>query len=185
MTKPFLNKPMELELTQEMTKLVQQAEQGDTTVLPALRKLLTEKPQLWVMYGDLAAWAERSWLDLIAGPNLVLRESLERKLQQLREELGEPSASPLDDLLVRRAVSCWLEVHYADVHLAQLHHQNANATQLRVVERFLTSSHHRYLSAIRQLAQVRKLLRPALSPLDLATTTIHETRPSSRQRRVS
>ena len=119
--------------------------------------------------------------DLIAGPNDVLRESLVRKLAALREELGEPDASPLDQLLVSRVVTTWLQTTYADAHFAQLRQQQAPAAQLRVVERFLTGSNSRYLSAIRALAQLRKLMRPVPSPIQIATRLDSRTRSDPRR----
>jgi hypothetical protein len=171
--------------TPEMQQLIERAESGDQTAQEPLRRLLNDVPELWEHYGDLAAWAERSWLDLVADNNLLLRTSLEQKLAALREELDDPDDQPVVKLLVRRVVTSWLQVSYGDAHLAQLRQAKAPETQLRVVERFLDRSHARYLSAIRQMANVRKLLRPALSPLDLATATVKETVPFPRLRRTS
>jgi hypothetical protein len=52
-----------------------------------------------------------------------------------------------------------------------------NPSLVKVAERFQDRAQHRYLAAIRQLSTVRKLLRPALSPLDLATRPVSETVP--------
>lgn len=156
-------------LTAEMRGLVERAEKGDLTALEPLRRLLSEMPALWRHYGDLAAWAERSWTDLISGNNLVLKESLRLKLADLRNDLGHAGASPLERLLIERATATWLSVSYGEVHLAQLRHRNAPATQLGVIERFLDRAHHRHLSSLKQLAQVRKLLTPAKSPIEIAT----------------
>src|SRR5262249_36932019 len=46
----------------------------------------------------------------------------------------------------------------------------------------LDSAHRRYLYAIKQLAIVRKLLTPAVSPLRLAGVTVHELSPAVRKR---
>ncbi|MBL8796763.1 MAG: hypothetical protein JNM56_22880 [Planctomycetia bacterium] len=161
--------PEVLALTSEMKCLVERAEQGDQTALEPLRKLLADMPALWRHYGDLAAWAERAWLDLVSGHNLCLRESLVRQLQQLRDDLGLTTSSPLEKLLIQRVSSSWLMANYADAHLAQLRAASAGATQIRVVENFGVKAHNRYLAAIRQLAQVRKLLTPTKSPIEIAT----------------
>src|SRR5438445_399880 len=107
-------------LTDELREVVQRAEQGDRSALPALRKFLDEHPAVWRQCGDLAAVAERAWLDLACGTNLALRESVMRRLEQLRAELGRETASPLEPLLVDRVVSCWLQAHHADIYFAQL-----------------------------------------------------------------
>lgn len=170
-------KTQNLTLTAEMQTLIQRAEQGDRTALEPLRELLTQRPELWAMYGDMSRWAQTSWLDLVSGTNLCLRESVELKLQQLRDELGEADAAPLEKLLIQRVSISWLMVHYSDARSAQLRAANAGAAQVRVVEDFSQKAHHRYLSAIRQLAQVRKLLTPPRSPIEIASR-LTERRPA-------
>src|SRR5262249_32702620 len=106
-------------LTPEIQVLVTRAEQGDVSVLPKLKHLLKNTPELWQAYGDLAAMALNSWLNMVCGANLCLRESIQCKLDALYEEWGYSSASPLERLLIERLGACWLQVHYADVHYAQ------------------------------------------------------------------
>jgi len=170
--------PEVIALTSEMKALVERAEKGDQTALEPLRRLLSDVPALWRHYGDLSAWAERSWIDLIAGNNLALKESLRLKLIDLRNDLGYAPASPLERLMIERAAATWLSVSYGEVHLAQLRQQHAPAPQLNVVERFLGRAHHRHLSALKQLAQVRKLLTPPKSPIVIATR-LGERRPAA------
>ena len=64
---------------QDMARLVERATKGDATVLPKLRRLLDESPELWRGYGDLALQARSSWIQLAAGQNLLLDECLTRK----------------------------------------------------------------------------------------------------------
>src|SRR5262245_48668463 len=75
---------------EELRGLVERAREGDSTALPAVQRALDENPHLWQAYGDLAALAEESWRLLIAGKDLVLFESLGRKLAALRAELLGP-----------------------------------------------------------------------------------------------
>src|SRR4051812_21781185 len=76
--------------SEELRRVLERAEQGDHSVLPALRKLLDANPQAWQSWGDLAMQAEAAWVSLAAGPNLVLKESLTRKLAALRAYLSRP-----------------------------------------------------------------------------------------------
>ena len=80
----------------ELARLLQRAEAGDRSVLPQLRQVLDSDDHLWRSYGDLAAHAEASLAMLAAGPNLLLAESLKRKLAELKAELGGESPSPLE-----------------------------------------------------------------------------------------
>src|SRR4051794_36738638 len=99
----------------DLSELAERARQGDASVLPALRQALEADPSLWETYGDLAVQAQAAWLDLLAGKNLLLSEAVQQKLGALRAELGGPSPSPLERLLVERVVACWLQLHYADI----------------------------------------------------------------------
>ena len=99
-----------------LRELVSRAKSGDRTVLPQLRVYLDDHPEIWTEVGDLAlhAQAQESWLQLIAGPDLVMEESMRRKMDEMRGELGIEAASNIEKLLIERVVACWLQVHYAD-----------------------------------------------------------------------
>jgi hypothetical protein len=160
----------------ELARLLKRAEQGDRSVLPELRKALNTNADLWHHYGDLAAQAEASLILLAAGKNLLLAESLQRKLKALKDELGGESPSPLDRLLVERVTATWLQVSYFDGLAAQ----SAAATEarLKLIIKAQDAAHRRHLTAVKTLATVRKLLKPALSPVDLALRPIPESRPA-------
>jgi hypothetical protein len=147
---------------------VQRAREGDRTVLAELRRLLDQNPRLWQCHGDLAQQAEEAWLRLAAGQDLFLHESLCRKLRDLREELAGPDPSPLEKLLVGRVVACWLQVYYADAVYAQTKDPTVPPATLRELQWRQEAAERRFQAAVKQLAVVRKLLRPAPSPLDLA-----------------
>jgi hypothetical protein len=146
---------------------LKRAQAGDLAVLPALCQVLADNPQLWKGYGDLAAQAEGALIRLAAGSNLLLSESLIRKLAALKEELGGESPSPLERLLIERVTACWLQVAYYDTLLAQA--RESSPARLKMLQGLQDAAHRRHLSAIKTLATVRKLLRPPLSPVDVAT----------------
>jgi len=157
-----------------LAELVQRAQQGDLSVLPLLRDALVADPAVWQQYGDLAAQAQEAWLQLLAGTDHLLAESVRLKLGALRHELGAEGASPLEKLLIERIVACWLQTHYADALYAQARGPQSTASVRQELMKRQESSQRRYLAAIKQLALVRKLLRPALSPLQLALGTVSE-----------
>jgi hypothetical protein len=112
------NEPGEAE-QDELAQLLKRAEAGDRSVLPQLQRALDGNAALWRGYGDLAAHAEASLAMLAAGPNLLLAESLKRKLAELKAELGGASPSPLEKLLVERVTATWLQTNYHDSLVAQ------------------------------------------------------------------
>src|SRR5262249_31399952 len=77
--------------------------------------------------------------------------------------------SPLESLLIERIGLCWLAVHHAELDAASALKKDQGASSLSLyAQKRLDSCHRRYLLAIRQLATVRKLLRPQRSCADLA-----------------
>jgi hypothetical protein len=63
-----------------------------------LRQVLDAHPEFWQRFGDLALQAQTAWLQLISGKDLLLRESLVRKPDQLKAELAGTDPSPLEKL---------------------------------------------------------------------------------------
>ena len=82
-------------------------------------------------------------------------------LDAMGQELSGPEPSPLERLLVERIVMCWLHLYYAEA----IYIQSMSELTLRQAEfhqKRITLAHNRYLSAIRTLAQVRRLGVPAV-----------------------
>jgi hypothetical protein len=169
--------PKQDEVLERLQRLVERAEGGDESVMPELRVALDTNPWCWQRYGDLAQQSMAAWLQLIAGPNLLLQESTRRKAEQLKAELAGPEPSPLERLLIERIVACWLQTNFADASYAQLK-GDSPALHTAALRR-QNSAQQRYLQAVKALATVRKLLRPGLSPVDLAMRPVPE-RPAGR-----
>ena len=146
---------------QEVVALVRRAEKGDRAALLALRQMYDAAPALWRGIGDRASTAERAILQAASGDNLAFREACERTAAALRANLAGPDRTPLERLLVDRIVACWLALHYAET----IYHQNMGELSRGWADfhqRRIDRAHHRYLTAIKTLAQVRRLLPPAV-----------------------
>ena len=79
----------------EFTALVAAARKGEPGAVARLRAVLDSEPGLWDQAGDLADAAERAWVGVIAGDDVVFAEALQRKAAAMRAELAGPGASPL------------------------------------------------------------------------------------------
>jgi hypothetical protein len=156
---------------EELAGLLRRAEAGDKAVLPALGEALDANPGFWEQYGDLALQAEAALGVLVAGTNLLLGESLKRKLQALKGELG--AASAVERLLVEQVTITWQQTHYFNALMAQA--GAASPARLRVLQGLQDGAQRRHLVALKALVTVRKLLRPAVSPLDLLKQEVGET----------
>ena len=81
----------------------------------------------------------------------------------LRAELGGPQPSPLERLLVERIVACWLQVLIGeDSYARQLRRGDLSWATDSYHQRRLDQAQRRYLTAIKALAQVRRLLTPTV-----------------------
>ena len=143
----------------EYDTLMERTKRGDETTLPVLREMLTE-PLIVEIWGNMAAYAERSLIRKLSGNDLAIREGLHRKMESLRAELAGPTPSPLERLLVERIVVCWLHLYrletiYVDKESESLHLG-------AYYQRSVSAAHRRFLSAIKTLVVVRKLALPEL-----------------------
>jgi hypothetical protein len=143
----------------ELTDLLIRAEEGDTTVLPQLEKVLND-PRTVEVAGDLARHAQRILVDKFSGKNLLFKESLPRKLELMRAELAGPNPTPLERLLAEQIVSCWLHLHHLEtVYVSK---ESMTLELGSYLQRILSATQKRYLAAIKTLAVVRKLAVPVL-----------------------
>jgi hypothetical protein len=146
----------------EAMQLMRKAEKGDRKVLPALRAWLDQHPECWDYVEDLAKTTRQSLVKRAGGEkNLLIQEVYERKLTAMAQELAGPTPSPLERLLVERIVLCWLHLYYAEAIYVQ-NMQDLTLRQAEFHQQRITKAHNRYLSAIRTLAQVRRLGVPAI-----------------------
>jgi hypothetical protein len=144
--------------------------------VPVVRELLKDPAKVDVLGGDLAAQAQLALVRAAAGKDLAFREALIRKLELLREELAGPDPSPLVRLLVERVVACWLWVHYAETIAAQ--GLEAPPKWREFYQRWVGHAHRSFLSALRALAQVRKLAMPVLQ-VNIAREQVNVAGPTS------
>ena len=118
-----------------MQQLLVRANQGDITCLTELREILDNNPELWRKVGDLAQHAELTMLTIASERNLLIQESMQRKLAEMKENLAGPNPSPLERLLVDRIAISWLQVHQADLDAARAVDKRAVWAQRRLDRR--------------------------------------------------
>jgi hypothetical protein len=140
---------------EELKALADRARRGDETVLPRLRRLLDEHPEVYKAHADLGTRVRDLWLARIAGADLFLHECLARRLDEMRDGLAGPAPDAMESLLVDRVLSAWLQVEHADglEALATDGPSKAAAFRLRRSERL----NRRFLAAAGALAAWRRL----------------------------
>ena len=146
---------------EKIEKLLARARSGDLRVVPRLRWMLDHNPEFCRRHGDLARHAELAWCMLVGGNDLLLTETLARQVATMKKEIAGPNPSPLEELLVARIAAGWLQVGYADALVAQSGEQPLKVAEF--AQKRQTMAQARYVAAIKALAELRRLLPPALS----------------------
>jgi len=144
-----------IERLKTLTKRVEEGEEG---AMPALRELLDESPDLAWRLADFARAAENVLIGELTkgGEHPITEEALRRQLAAMREEVAGEDPSPLEKLLAERVIATWMQVQVFDSlcasELGKPYTREADYHQ-----RYLDRAHRRHLSAIKALAQIRKL----------------------------
>jgi hypothetical protein len=144
-------------------EVIERACRGDERCVPELRALMADGERgrrLTEMVGSPAEWLRQTIQRRAGGENLLVREGIGRKIAAVQAELEGPDPTPVERLLAERAALCWFLVHWHERSFE-------NATELNLIQadfhqRKIDRAHARFLSAVRTLAQVRKLAVPAL-----------------------
>jgi hypothetical protein len=145
-----------------LAELVERANDGDRASVKTLRKVLDEHPEIWRQAGNLAAHVEATWIHLAAEGNTLAAESIRRELDRVRGELLGPSPTPIEKLLVDQIVACWLQLKHAEITAGSA--CKSNLMRERFHDQRLQKSQRRYLTAMKTLAQIRRLPLSALMP---------------------
>ena len=166
---------MELELSKgarerlkELRSLSEAAKGGDKKARRELRKAVrVSSPEVVTEAADVARLGQLMVIRSLSGDNALRAEALEAKLDLMRVELLDESPlkegpSALEAILVERIVSAWIVGEFFEAMLCgQL---QTGLGELRVRPSYLKfllgwqeKAHRRLLSAIKALAQVRRL----------------------------
>ena len=140
----------------EMT--VELARRGVREILPRLRQMLDEHPELVKQYGDLAKRTEQAWLALF-GPDLFTQETTARQLEARRQELADGKPSPLERLVIERVVACLLQVLYFDSREAV--GQGVESPEMAAFRlKRQAQANKQLLAAVKSLSELRKVTPP-------------------------
>src|SRR5215212_650074 len=143
--------------------LSEKAENGDKEARKELRRALRESaPQIVLRASDIGRRGQWALIKTVANDPLT-EEALLARLDLMRAEVSGPNPSPLEVLLTERICSLWLLIEVLEMLvsvqlLADLpREQRSPMSYLQHVFKWQESANRRFLSAIRELARVRKL----------------------------
>jgi hypothetical protein len=141
-----------------LTELVKRAEKGNKKAVPDIREILRDNPDLVWRFMDLGKLAERNFIERMSNEkDLASRETFTRQLADMRAEIAGDSPSPLERLLAERIVATWLQIQLFEGLYAVSMSKSLTIAQAGYHQKRLDWSYKRHLSAIRTLAQIRKM----------------------------
>jgi hypothetical protein len=146
----------------ELRELVNTAKAGDASVLPRIREILDDHPEVWQHVGDLEKLVRLNWIALLGSKEPLTAESCQRKTEEMRADLEGEKPTRLESLLVGQIVTGWLELNHAQFRLSDPASKTTVQTALDLKR--AESASKRYLQSIRLLTTVRALLPNGLMP---------------------
>ena len=142
----------------KLRDLVKKAEKGTREAVPEIREILNEHPQLSWRIMDLSRLTESLFVQKMSkDEDLASKEAMKRQLASMREEIAGENPSPLERLLAERVVATWLEVQVFEGIYASSMYKNMTIAQGDYHQRRIDKAHKRHLSAVKALAQIRKM----------------------------
>ena len=149
---------------EELRALSKKVEGGDKKARRELKLLLRESaPEVIARASDIGRKAQHLLTRAAAGGDPLVEYALSGRLDMMRREIAGESPTPLEVLLTERVVACWILVELFDALMAaQLSKDNPPENRLtpaalKYYLKWQESATRRYLSAIRELARVKKL----------------------------
>ena len=144
---------------EKLHDLLREAEQGQEDAVPEIRQILNEHPSLAWRFVDVAHIAEDALIEVMTEEgDLAAKELIRYQLEAMREEVAGKNSPALERLLSERVVLTWLEVQFFEMLYAK-NMRKLTMPQEEHHQKRLDRAHRRHLSAIRALAQMRKLLK--------------------------
>jgi hypothetical protein len=175
---PKLMSKAEIEQRREtftrLRDLLKQSEKGDEKAVPAIREILDESPDLAWRTRNIGKMAERLLInEMTREKDLVAKEMIKHQLESMRSEIAGDDPSALELLLAERIVATWLQVQVFESHYASGLRKHTLA-QGTYYQKRLDRAHRNHFSAIRTLAQIRKM-GPAALQINIAAKQINTT----------
>lgn len=148
----------------QVQELMRRAQEGDLSVQKDMRQTIAMLSPEGLL--PAAVQVRTELLTHLCGKDGLLMADLQQQMHALMESLlgqtltgGPPTA--LERLLAERVVTCWLFLHVAEMHEAQSKAERT-VRQAELSQKRVDSAQRRYLSAIKALAQVRRLQLPTV-----------------------
>jgi hypothetical protein len=139
-------------------------EKPEPAQLARLRQYLSDYPALTKQLGNLSDTIRERVLQKMCG-GAATQTYVQSYCVLLREEMGYPEASALEQMLIDHIVLCWVRLHDTEWYYQNINEKQHTLTVGDYWERKLSSTQARYLRSIEALSKVRRLMREPKSPV--------------------
>ncbi len=151
-------------LNLSFTELKEAAEQGDQRVVPALRAMLKEQPELWADEPSLISRGQAFLIYSIARKNLFLSQQFLNEMAQMKEKLlKETNGSLVEEMIVDQVIYTWLQTH--GCRIQEITRQSDNIQLNEYLSRQAQAAMQSQLKSLEALVKV-KLITAGRNLLD-------------------
>jgi hypothetical protein len=147
--------------------------------IQAVRKMLTETPNLWREVGDLAKLSMVAVLG-DSGLNRDKRIMIETGIDDRKKDFGYKDAPALEKLLIDEIIVCWVVLQEAHMGYASAQRQGPGLPEADYWERRVNAAQARFLRGCETLARVRKLSRPSAMQVNIGAQQVNVAQGSNR-----
>lgn len=135
-----------------------------------LRAILKRDPSAWQGVGDLMSQARGAMIESAELGNMKtpVAESMTEGIRRVRRDLGFKEATTLERLLIEQILTAWVRLALLEAAHATNFGSIDRAGQVHW-DRVLTAAQGRFLRSVECLARVRRLLRPKVAQVNIAT----------------
>jgi hypothetical protein len=156
-----------------ITKIIDDANHSRKGSHAALCQLFDQYPELAKVAGEIAERAEDSILETATGGNVLVKESMRRRLVAVRASLAMPGDGALEYLLVDRVALCYLALNFAEQLRADKWRPSISTEAADFWDRHISRLNGDFLKACKTLTLVRRLLRPTVAQMNIAERQVN------------
>jgi hypothetical protein len=147
---------------EQIRLLVAGAKVGDERTLPALRVLLSRRPDHLGKLGIADFTVKAAAIAAGGAQDVLIRDLFVKEIEATAAQLAGPDASTLERLLCQRVALAHFDALHRDIAAIEAEANNCSRERAEFLTRLRDRATARFLAACRSLAVVRKLALPTL-----------------------
>ncbi len=147
---------------QDVREALETFRKGGPGASQTLVELIKDRPDLVILYGDVAHIAEEKLLLLSGGGDFINLETRRMWLKDVRRNLTNPGDGELERQLIHRYSLNLLAVNLAEAGRATREREDITWSDLHAWDRHVSTLQSDLLRAARALQEVRRLGRPTI-----------------------